>query len=1026
MTSPAGPFSGPPPYDLRGCDLSRMNLGGKDLTNAKLQDSTLLGTVFNGVLSLAGADLSGAVMGNGTDFTGCDLSKVNFGANPRFGGSPYALTKFVGATLPQPALGLNWAYLDLTDAVVTGLPPNRDLSRLAVKNSNLVGFNFAGCTLSNAHFEGVALPGANFAKATLTGARFESALNMRCDLTGANFTHSIMDSGSLADCVLSRADFSDAKLGQVSFAGSAVDGTRFDRTDLTKCALTGVVRSTNRNNLTSLRGASLRWQSLMTAWSYLDLTDANIVGLARAIDEGAGLALQAQYSVLSGLDLSRAILTGSNLTGTTLAGTNFTGARLERAEMWGVRSVYEIFRVGGSEYDELLSALETRTVKTVSRIFGTHGYPVAPDGTTISAEAGTDRGWIVTDPSVRPALTYLVAAGTAGCLVVTNLGRVALFDGANLTGAKLAPDKGVRTVLRGASFNGATLEGADLTQADLGPVDPHNPATGTRFVGAKMDRVALSQAVLTGAKLVGAFLHGANLAGAAMKGADLSGAQLGSLAPQFAVPENSAHYRALLTALDRADADGVSEILRSYRHVGSADCEIKTLVPQRSWQVGGQVSKDPYTVLHWTSSTGERSLIVAGASTAATLTGAYLPNARLTDANLNGVAASGLQLYGDVRLDGAILDGAILSHANLAGSHLGVKALHHVDLSYANLINSSITGVDLTNGVVLSYACLQGTDFTDCHLNSANLEYAAVSVKLSGTVSGTYLFKVPNAASSAFKDAVAELTAASDPMFPVELAPGPDRTPVDQLVGYLRQGDVTNVGPILVKRGLALPAGAKIQSTAETNAWQIIDSKESGFNIWLGSTRTGAKVVFARPGTPKLQQFFKTNSASAGVLRWQSTISRTAEAPNRWAIDNDSANPDNPQLGYVKILVVRSDDDLLFYGTSLRIERLTDDNTRQIVPVTLVPTVLGPKDASGEQQCGPYGAGSYFGPDTVCPNAAKLSANQNGKTTVRWEEMLRAPAPPAPPPCVPSPNQFCPPVSAAGYATGLPEPVEQP
>ncbi|WP_458316688.1 pentapeptide repeat-containing protein [Mycolicibacterium brisbanense] len=1020
MTAPTGPFSGPPPYDLRGCDLSRMNLGGKDLTNAKLQNAKLLGTVFNGVLSLVGADLSGAIIGDGTDFTGCDLSQVNFGSTPGLGGSPYALTKLVGAKVPAHALGLHWDYLDLTDVVVVDLP--NKLGDLKVTCSNLAGFNFAGRILSNARFAGVALRGANFAKATLTGARFDPALSARCDLTGANLTGITMASGSLADCILSRADFtradfSDSAVGKPSFARSAIDGTCFDGTNLVGCDLTNATRATSTTKLTSFRGAKLKLMSIGTAWSYLDLTDATIVGLADAIKDGASLTLRAQYSALTGLDLSNAKLSRSDLTGATLAGTNFTSATLDNAQMCGVHSTYEAFRVSArGEYDEFLSALQQRTVPAVAKIFAVHGYTVAPSGTAIRSDG--DHGWIVTDPSAKRSYEVrTIAVDGANSLVVTDPNRIARFDNARLTDARLGPDKGIRTVLRGATFTNAELAGADLSKADLGPVDPHDPSTGAKFVGAKMNGVGLSQAALVGANLAQSFLHGANLAGANLKGADLSGAQLGSLAAQFAVPETSGNYHRLLTALERADGAEVVSLFEAFRHPleGATALEIKTHVPQRSWRLSDRSRPTPYTVLNWTSSGGSKSLVVSTETKAATLTGAYMPNARLTDANLNGVAASGVQLYGEVHLEGAILDEATLSNANLAGSHLGVNALHRVNLSYANLVNSTFKGVDLTHGVVLSYASLQGTDFTDCHMDGANLEYAAVSVRLSGTTSGAYLFKISDA--GVVKDVVGELTAAAAAMFPVELAPGPDRTPVDQLVTYLKQGDIVNAGPIMVKRGLTLPVGAKIQATTETDAWQVVDSKGAGFNVWLGYTKAGAKAVLARPGTPRLRDIFKTHSGNAGTLRWQSTVSADL-GPDRWEIDNDSANPDNFQLGYVKILAVRAEDGLVFYGTMLRIERLADDNTRQIVPVTLLPTVLGPTNAAGEQLCGPDGSGSYFGPTTVCPNTVTLSLNHSSKTRLRWEEMLRAPESPAPPTCVPSPNQYCPPVSPSAYVSG--------
>lgn len=1026
MTSESGTacsLSGPPPYDLRGCDLSRMNLGGKDLSNAKLQNAKLFGTIFNGVLSLTGADLSGAVMGNGTDFTGCDLSKVNFGPKPQFGTNPYGLTKFVAATIPCQSLGSDWNYLDLTDAVVTGVQNYLGKVTLRVRYSNLSGFNFADCNLPNARFEGVALPGANFSHATLTGATFAPALSMRCDLTGANLPGITMDSGSFADSLLSRADFTGSTLGskqgRVSFARSSIEGTRFDGIDLTGCDFTGVARSSSRTNLTSFRGAKLKLMTFATKLSYLDLAGATIDGLDDLVKGGGSLPnLEAQYSVLTGLSFAGGKLTNANLTGATLAGVNFTGTSLDGAQMCGVKSTYEIFRVSKrSEYDELSAALKSREVSTVSKVFGANHYPLVPDKTTIHSEGSTE--WIVTDGSTK--VTYLVDAVTAdgaSSLVVTNPSRVTRFDKAVLTGANLGPDDGTRTVLRGATFNGATLDGADLRQVDLGPVDPSNPATAAQFAGAKMTGVTLSQAALDGAKLAGAFMHGANLAGATLKGADLAGAQLGSLTTQFMVGESSAHYQAFLKALDGGDGDGVAEAFGASNHpLGwAAGTEIKMLVPKRSWMVQHPKSSIPYTVLNWTSSKGDKSLIVATPTKAATLTGAYMPNARLTDANLTDVAASGLQLYGDVRLDGAILDGAVLSGANLGGSGLGVKALHGVDLSYANLINSKIVGVDLTNRVVLSYASLQGADFTGSKLDKANLEYAAVSVKLAGTSSGTYLFKISDPSSAVFKDVTAELAAVSDPQFPIILAPNSDAPSVDQCLRYLSEADIKHMAPIFTDRGLQLPAGARIEPTSDADAWQIVSSTaKGGFNVWRGVNTIGGVALFARPVTPKLQEMFKTNRANTGTLRWQATISEAG--PGRWEIDNDSANPKNFQLGYVNIAVIQSDNALLFYGTTLHIERLGDDHTTQIVPVTLAPTILGPRDNTGEQQCGPDGSGSYFGPETVCPNAVKLAVNQGGKPKLRWEEMLRAPAPPAPPRCVPSPDEYCPRPSGAGHTT---------
>ena len=98
-------LSGAPPYNCQRCDLSGMNLAGKDLTGAQLQHATLTGTLFKGVVSMARADLTGATMGNGTDFSGCDLTATIFGPDPDFGSNFANLTKFPAATIPYRALG---------------------------------------------------------------------------------------------------------------------------------------------------------------------------------------------------------------------------------------------------------------------------------------------------------------------------------------------------------------------------------------------------------------------------------------------------------------------------------------------------------------------------------------------------------------------------------------------------------------------------------------------------------------------------------------------------------------------------------------------------------------------------------------------------------------------------------------------------------------------------------------------------------------------------------------------------------
>ena len=127
-------------------------------------------------------------------------------------------------------------------------------------------------------------------------------------------------------------------------------------------------------------------------------------------------------------------------------------------------------------------------------------------------------------------------------------------------------------------------------------------------------------------------------------------------------------------------------------------------------------------------------------------------------------------------------------------------------------------------------------------------------------------------------------------------------------------------------------------------------------------------------------------------LRWQASAS-IDKANQQWLIDNDSENPQNFSLGYVRFILKLDNGVLDVYGTAVRIERLGDKNQLEIATETCNVTVLTVTNMNGE---------------TICPNGTKLSTNQN-TAGVQWDERwLRASAPPAPPTCVPTNNSWCP------------------
>ena len=1009
-------LSGQPPYDCEGCDLSNRNLAGKDLTGANLRNTTLTGTVFAGVTSLATADLTGARLGGGTDFSRCDLTATIFGHDPDLAGQPSSPTKLVGATIPATVLGTTWRYLDLTDCTITGLPT--DLTWLEITQCTLGKFDFAGRVMKNAHLSGVALAGADFGKATLTNIVFQQGDDGGvCDLTGASFVGAVVTEGVLDTSTLTRADFTGATLTGVSLRQARMDGTIFDGTDLSTARFSSPPRfSSDPSSLTSFRGATLNLSTIGKQWSYLDLTGTTLIGLSSAVDL---TYLQAQGAILTGRDLSHFILAQANLSGATLTGAHFSHAKMESAQLYGVQNSSQRFMITttSADYPPLLAALTVDDVTAMTPIFARHGVTLTPGKTTASTDA-PKRWWTVID-SAAPA-TYVITAVSAPSqpsgLAVLDQSLVTAFDSAQLPGANFSPLQHQRTSLRGADFSGAFLDRADLSLADVSQLNPYRPSTAARFTAASMNHVGPSQADLTGADLTGTvYLHGADLSMSVLGGVDLTGAQLGGLSELFRLPSTTPDFITLLTALRAENVGSVAGVFAAHQQpIAPSQSSIATVVPGRSWTVTDSHAQRTYTILDWTANDGSQFLIVSTPTAAATLTGAYLAGATLINTNLYGVSAAHVQLYGPtVHLDGAILDGAKLAYANLGGSCIEVKSLYDVDLSDANLVNTTLTGADLSQGVSLAYANLQGATFTDTSLNTADLSNAAVSVPLDSSTAGVFLFAV-SPSDPRHGDVLAELRAAIDQ---IDLTGGMTPAQIQGYVADLRRGDLGPLRPLYQQNGVVLSPQASVVATTDASAWQVLDTAGTGaYTVWYGFDDLGDETLLTRPSLPEMQQVFARYPAVAGTLRWQASISSGTIAQS-WLLDNDSTNPNNLQLGYATQWIQQeSDQTLSFYGTTLRISQLGPGNQLQIRIFSYPPTVLCPIQ-SGVQQCRVDGSASRFGPDTVCPDGRTLAQNQNSVPPVPWPKMLRAVPPPAPPVCVPSPYGSCPVPSATSMAT---------
>ena len=188
--------------DLRGADLSGLDLDNANLEGSHLAEANLTGTNLEDVY-LVGANL------NGADLTDADLS---------------------GGRLTLASLENS----DLTRA---------DLNIVNFQQANLTGANLTGVALAGGNLDYATLIGADFTEADLTRFtavgfipflgwdRFKLYTTLRyVDAAEASFQQAEMDHTRLDDSILSRANFTEAD----------VDDTDFSRAILVDAIATGV------------------------------------------------------------------------------------------------------------------------------------------------------------------------------------------------------------------------------------------------------------------------------------------------------------------------------------------------------------------------------------------------------------------------------------------------------------------------------------------------------------------------------------------------------------------------------------------------------------------------------------------------------------------------------------------------------------------------------------------------------------------------------------------------------------------
>ncbi|MGK7860984.1 pentapeptide repeat-containing protein [Falsiroseomonas sp. E2-1-a4] len=187
--------------DLRGADLTSVDLRRADLGGAQLQGATLLQAQLQGV-SFGGAQLQGAVLG---------LAQLQ--------GASFHRTQLEGASLAGAELQGAW----LEEAQLTGA----SLGMAQLQGASLGGAQLQGASLDWAQLQGAWLDGAQLQGAWLDGAQLQGA-----SLDGAQLQGAWLGGAQLQGASLDGAQLQGAWLGGAQLQGASLDGAQLEAASL--------------------------------------------------------------------------------------------------------------------------------------------------------------------------------------------------------------------------------------------------------------------------------------------------------------------------------------------------------------------------------------------------------------------------------------------------------------------------------------------------------------------------------------------------------------------------------------------------------------------------------------------------------------------------------------------------------------------------------------------------------------------------------------------------------------------------
>jgi uncharacterized protein YjbI with pentapeptide repeats len=283
-------------WDFCGVDLSGLDLSGRDLSGVFLESATLTRT------NLSGSNLSGAVLAHAhlreTNLEGANLDEANLGKasliqvrardaslcetvleSARIGDSDFSGASISGMQVFFQArirrcdfTGVKCKDLVFMEMGLGGCKfPDSTFNRVIFLQSSLGNTNWQRAALGKAVFVACSGRKADFGQASLLKAIFVKDCDFsECNFQSANLGFSNWRGTNLLNCDFShsrldQADFSETNAGGSSFRQSIGPASRWVRSDLRECDLSGANRAESVFHRADLRSATLVRANLHSA-----------------------------------------------------------------------------------------------------------------------------------------------------------------------------------------------------------------------------------------------------------------------------------------------------------------------------------------------------------------------------------------------------------------------------------------------------------------------------------------------------------------------------------------------------------------------------------------------------------------------------------------------------------------------------------------------------------------------------------------------------------------------------------------